>query len=54
MCPHARDTHHSDVEVRVRPSLEELLDYYGTGDEMPLDERLNKHDPFFKRVLEMD
>jgi hypothetical protein len=42
------------VEVRVRPSLEELLDYYGTGDEMPLDERLKKHDPFFKRVLEME
>lgn len=50
----ARDTHHNDVEVRIRPSLEQLLDYYGTGNEMPLDERLNKHDPFFKRVLEMD
>jgi hypothetical protein len=50
----ARDTHHNDVEVRVKPSLEELLDYYGTGEEMPLGERLNKHDPFFKRVFEMD
>lgn len=48
----AKDTHHNDVEERVRPTLEQLLDYYGTGDEVPLEERLNKHDPFFKRVLE--
>jgi len=32
----------------------QLLDYYGTGDDVPLDERLNKHDPLFQRVLEMD
>jgi len=50
----ARDTHHNNVEERVRPTLEQLLDYYATGDDVTLDERLNRHDPFFKRVLEMD
>ena len=50
----AKDTHHTDVQMRVKPTIEQLLDYYGTGDDMPLEERLNKHDPFIERVLELD
>ena len=50
----AKDTHHNDVEVRIKPTLDQLLDYYGTDAALPLEERLNKHDPFFQRVLELD
>jgi hypothetical protein len=50
----AKDTHHNDVEVRIKPTLGQLLDYYGTDAALPLEERLNKHDPFFQRVLELD
>jgi hypothetical protein len=52
-CQTARDTHHIDVEVRINPTLEQLLDYYNTGTDVPLEKRLNEHDPFFKKVLEM-
>ena len=50
----AKDTHHNDVEVRIKPTLDQLLDYYGTDAALPLEERLNQHDPFFQRVLELD
>jgi hypothetical protein len=53
-CRTARDTHHTDVEVRIIPTLEQLLDYYNTGSDVPLEKRLNEHDPFFKKVLETD
>jgi hypothetical protein len=42
------------VEVRIKPTLDQLLDYYGTDAALPLEERLNQHDPFFQRVLELD
>jgi peptidase S41-like protein len=50
----AKDVHHIDVEVRIVPTLQELLDYYNTGDEVGLETRLIEHDPFFKKVLETD
>jgi hypothetical protein len=50
----ARDAHHVDVNVRIEPTLEQLLDYYNTGNDVTLEERLNKHDPFFEKVLKSD
>src|SRR5208283_3810547 len=50
----AKDAHHIDVEARIAPTLEQLLDYYNTGNEGGLEKRLNEHDPFFKKVLETD
>jgi hypothetical protein len=50
----AKDVHHIDVKVRIAPTLEQLLDYYNTGEEVGLEKRLNEHDPFFKKVLETD
>lgn len=50
----AKDTHHLHLKVRVRPTLEQLLDYYNTADDIGLETRLNEHDPLFKRVLEME
>jgi hypothetical protein len=47
----ARDTQHIDVEVRIEPTLEQLLDYYNTGSEVELEKRLNEHDPFFQEVV---
>jgi hypothetical protein len=42
------------VEVRIKPTLVQLLDFYGADAALPLEERLNKHDLFFQRVLELD
>jgi hypothetical protein len=53
-CQTAKDTQHTDVEVRITPTLEQLLDYYNTGDDMNLEERLNQHDPFFQKARELD
>jgi hypothetical protein len=53
-CQTAKDTHHTDVEVRITPTLEQLLDYYNMGSDVPLEKRLNEHDPFFKKALETD
>jgi hypothetical protein len=50
----ARDTHHVDLKVRVRPTLHQMLDYYNTGDEVDLEKRLNQHDPLFQKVLELE
>ena len=50
----ARDTHHVDPEVKVEPSLQQWMDYTSTGPEVGLERRLNEHDPFFRKVLEMD
>jgi hypothetical protein len=34
--------------------MQQLLDYYNTGNDVGLEKRLNEHDPFFQKVLEMD
>jgi hypothetical protein len=53
-CRTAKDTHHTEVEVRITPTLEQLLDYYNAGDDLSLEERLNQHDPFFQKTRELD
>ncbi len=50
----ARDTQHIEVQATIHPTLEQLLDYYNTGNEVSLEKRLNEHDPFFEKVLRMN
>ncbi len=49
----AIETHHVDVEVRLEPTLQEMLDYYDYRNKVWTEEAMEKHDLFYKKVLEL-
>jgi len=50
-CRKAEDIYHTDVEVEIHPSLDQLLDYHNCPPDISLQEFLGKHDPFFAKTL---
>lgn len=50
-CTKAEDIYHTEVDVEIRPSLDQLLDYYNCPPDISLQEFLGKHDPFFATTM---
>lgn len=48
----AEDVFHTDVEIEIIPTLDEMLRFYNAGG-IPLEEFLLDHDPFFQCVLKI-
>ena len=52
-CKTAEDVYHTDVEVEIAPTLDEMLEYYNQEKKDGLEEFLTAYDPFFKAVLRL-
>lgn len=50
-CQSASDVFHTDVEVEVQPTLEELLRFHNQPMEDELEDFLTAYDPVFQEVL---
>ncbi len=51
-CRSAEEVFHTRPEVELNHSLNEVIDYYNMDLSLPLEERLKRHDPYFKKMLE--
>ncbi|MGB7295074.1 MAG: S41 family peptidase, partial [Candidatus Aminicenantales bacterium] len=52
-CQAAEDVFHTAVEIELEPTLEEMLRFHNFENGIPLENFLRKHDPFFRKVLEV-
>ena len=52
-CSSAVDVFHANMEVEVRPSLEQVLDFYNQPMEGSLEDFLALYDPIFQETLEL-
>jgi hypothetical protein len=47
----AKDVFHTDVEVDVQPTLDQMLAFFNARQLVPLEDFLTDYDPFFQKVL---
>ena len=52
-CASAEDVFQTRPEVELNPSLSDLLEYRNMDLSLPLEERLRRQDPYYKKVLEL-
>ncbi len=52
-CTSAEDLLNAKPKVELRPSLDELLNYWNPDPSLSLEEQLTRHDPYFQKVLEL-